>query len=174
MLPSTLFDDDQVPEGKGDAGSIDVDRGVVEEPIMPNAQLPCDFRVRSGTLLKWDPYGRDGPRKYEPPKEWSVEPLAKYIRGVVRQIESNMQNHGVPTAEMMEKFVTRLMVATQRQVKRAPKGKRKALQVLMQRRLRQGQPWATNPEELKVTLSYLIEDLYREFPRGDATVLGQS
>lgn len=181
-MPPTLFDEEQVAESRGEPAIVaDFPRVSVvttrEAPACEDAaQLPCDLRLRSGPAtgaLKWDPYGasfgRDGPRRWEPPaKEWSPDPLARYLRGVVKQIEQDMQNHGVPTAEKFDAFMSRLVVNLARHVKRAPKKRRQALQVLLSKRSfsRHEQQRATTPEELKSTLNSLIEDLLKEFAEG--------
>ncbi|CAK0906638.1 unnamed protein product [Prorocentrum cordatum] len=184
MLPPTLFDDDQVTEGKAEQPPAESSsretpasaelaacaqpaadpRVVVAEPSAARAQM--------GPLLKRDPFGRDVPCRREPPtKEWSVDPLVKYLRGVVQQIEHNIQNHCVPTAEKLDAFVSRLMANTERHVRRAPKKRRHALQVLLSRRnfARHENQRVTTPEELKTTLNSVIEDLLRDISGGSST-----
>jgi len=90
---------------------------------------------------------------------------------VVQQIEHNIQNHCVPTAEKLDAFVSRLMANTERHVRRAPKKRRHALQVLLSRRnfARHENQRVTTPEELKTTLNSVIEDLLRDISGGSST-----
>lgn len=191
MLPPTVFDDDQVTEGKAaekaaeqppelaDSSSSRITPVSAELPAERSASgalpttseprvvvaEPTATRAQMGALLKRDPFGSDPPIRRDPlNKEWSVDPLVKYIRGVVQQIEHNIQNHCVPTAEKLEEFVSRLLAKTERLLRRAPKKRRQALQVLLSRRnfLRHDNQRATTPEDLKATLNYVIEDLLRD------------
>lgn len=180
MLPPTVFDDDQVTEGKAEQPLADSSSS---RPTPASAELavcgagpaadpratvaePAAARAQMSTLLKRDTCGRDGPCLRDPPttKEWSVDPLVKYLRGVVQQIEHNIQNHCDPTAEKLEEFVSRLLAKTERLLKRAPKKRRHALQVLLSRRnfLRHDNQRATTPEDLKTTMNCVIEDLLRD------------
>lgn len=125
---------------------------------------------RPGMPLKWDPYGRDGPRRCEVKTEWSADPLAKYIRGVVSQIDANLTNHLVPSSEKLDAFVSRLVANTHRQMKHAPKRARHTLQGMFSRRflkfwnfVRNEKVRTTTPEELKGALVGLIEGLITEF-----------
>jgi len=131
-------------------------------------QLAADGRP--GMPLKRDPYGRDGPRRSEVKSEWTVEPLAKYLKGVASQIDANLQKHGVPTAEKLDAFVHRLVANTHRQTRHAPKKVRHTLQGLFSKRLmkfwnfvRNEKIRTTTPDELKVALLTLIEGLNSEF-----------
>lgn len=183
MLPPTVFDDDQVTEAKADqqlADSSSRETPASAELVTcaqppanaePRAVMtePAAARSQMGALLKRDPFVRDGPCRRDPPtKEWTVEPLVKYLRGVVQQIEQNIQNHCVPTADKLDTYVSRLLVNTQRHVKRAPKTRRHSLQVLLSRRnfVRHDGQRATTPEELKTALNSVIEDLLRDTNSG--------
>lgn len=122
-----------------------------------------------GATLKRDPYGRDKPR-YSAKPEWTVDPLARYLRGVVSQIEANLQNHCLPTTEKLDAFVTRLVANTHRQMKHAPRNVRHPLRGIFERRFKKFWVFARNekirpttPEELKNTLTGLIEALSSEF-----------
>lgn len=118
-----------------------------------------------GWPLKRDPYGRDAPCRSEA-KEWSVEPLAKYLKNVVHQIDTNIHNQRLPTAEQLDEYIARLIGQTQRQLRHAPKNKRHAIEELCARRFhrfwnftRNEKVKPTTPEELKRTLGCLIESL---------------
>lgn len=179
MLPPALFDDEQCVAGaveKGDGSCV----FQVDPPGPPSwqrvqcssledvGQHPADSRL--GMPLKRDPYGRDGPRRSEARGEWTVEPLAKYLKGVATQIEANLQKHGSPTAEKLDAFVHRLVANTQRQTRHAPKKVRHALQSMFAKRLvkfwnfvRNEKIRSTTPEELKVALVSLGDCLNAEF-----------
>lgn len=125
---------------------------------------------RPGMPLKRDPYGRDGPRRGEVKGEWSVESLAKYLKGVASQIDANLQNHCVPTAEKLDSFVQRLVANTHRHTKHAPKKVRHTLQGMFSKRfqkfwnfMRNEKIRSTSPEELKTTLVCLIDSINTEF-----------
>mmetsp|Transcript_58482 Transcript_58482/g.166315 ORF Transcript_58482/g.166315 Transcript_58482/m.166315 type:complete len:334 (-) Transcript_58482:247-1248(-) len=154
MLPPALFDDEQ--EAKEGATSEDAHLVAIIE--------------RPGVSIKWDPFGRDNPRRLEVKNEWSGEPLAKYLKGVVFQIDTNLQNHCVPTTEKLDAFVSRLVGTTHRQMKHAPKRQRHVLQALFAKRLqkfwnfvRNEKVKSTSPEELKSALLSLIESLTTDF-----------
>lgn len=152
-LGDTASDNIQVKMNEADAGSLDA--------VVDCAQL--------GFPLKRDPYGRDGPRRGEA-KEWSVESLAKYLKSVVHQIDTNINNQRLPTAEKLDREVTRLVANTQRQLRHAPKKTRHAIQAMCARRFhrfwnfaRNEKVKATTPEELKCVLICLIEALFSKF-----------
>mmetsp|Transcript_106510 Transcript_106510/g.194157 ORF Transcript_106510/g.194157 Transcript_106510/m.194157 type:complete len:432 (-) Transcript_106510:38-1333(-) len=157
-LGDTASDSIQAKIGEGDNGTLDA--------VVDCAQL--------GWPLKRDPYGRDGhgrdgPRRGEA-KEWSVEPLAKYLKSVVHQIDTNINNQRLPTAEKLDAFVTRLVANTQRQLRHAPKKTRHAIQAMCARRFhrfwnfaRNEKVKATTPEELKCVLICLIEALLSKY-----------
>jgi len=122
--------------------------------------------TRPGMPLKRDPYGRDAPRRCEVKAAWSAEPLTKYLKSVVTQITTNLQDKRLPTAEKLETFITRLVANTQRQLKHAPRKVRHALQATFTRLFqkywnfaRNEKVRATTPEELKCTLVSLVEAL---------------
>jgi len=127
--------------------------------------------TRPGMPLKWDPYGRDGSRRLEiKTSGWSVEPLAKYLKGVAMQIDANLRDECLPTSERLEAFVSRLVANTQRKLKQAPRKVKHTLQALSARRFqkfwnfaRNEKVRATTPEELKWALLTLIENLISEF-----------
>jgi len=174
MLPTTLFDDDHVAESKGDPPLVDLSsREAAQSGLgceeVAQVQLPCDPQARLvAAKFRRSQHGCDALcRRGEPPaREWSAAPLVNYLRGVVHQIEHNLQHHCVPTAEKLDAFVSRLLAITQRHARRAPKKRRQALQALLSRKsfARHGSSRATTPEELKAALNYLIEDLLRDFP----------
>lgn len=125
--------------------------------------------LQLGLKLKRDPYGRDAPRK-NTKSEWSPEPLAKYLKGVASQIDANIQNHRLPTAEKLDTFVNRLVLHTHRQLRHAPKKVRHTLNALCARRFqrfwnfsRNEKVRTTTPEELTSTLLGLVEAILSEF-----------
>lgn len=125
--------------------------------------------VQLGLKLKRDPYGRDGPRKCQAKNEWSPEPLAKYLKGVVSQIDTNIQLNRLPTAEKLDAFVNRLVANTHRQLRHAPKKVRHTLNDLCARRFHRFWNFARNekvrtttPEELTSALLCIVEALQSE------------
>jgi len=142
---------------------------------------------RPGMPLKRDPYGRDGGSssgrvRLDAKQGWSVEPLCKYLKDVACQIDANLRDECLPTAERLEAFVSRLVVNTQRQLKHAPRKERHTLQALFSRRFQKFWDYARNqkvrsttPEELKWALVTLVENLFAEFTATgpDALLLAQ-
>jgi len=162
MLPPALFDDEQ--EAKAD-GVVNLQ----QEQVSADAHLAAILE-RPGVSLKWDPFGRDNPRRSQVRNEWSAEPLAKYLKGVVSQIDANLQNHCVPTPEKLDAFVSRLVANAQRQTKHAPKKERHMLQALFAKHfikfwnfVRNEKVRSTSPEELRTVLLGLIEGLTTDF-----------
>lgn len=128
----------------------------------------CSDNAGVGVAIKWDPCGRDGPRRCEPKvsKEWSAESLAKYIKSVAAQIEANVQNSCLPTVEKLDAFVFRLVANTHRLMRHAPKKARHTLQSLFSLRFQRFWNFmhnekvsATTPEELIAGLTSVIEGL---------------
>lgn len=126
--------------------------------------------VERGLPIKRDPYGRDRPARPQAKGEWSAEPLAKYLKGVASQIDANLQNHNVPTADKLDAFVSKLVSNTQRQTRKAPKKVKETLQVMFSQRfkkfwnfIRNEKVRSTTPEELKAALFLLVEGLTTEF-----------
>lgn len=171
MLPPALFE--ELQESKVDvANPFHQEKG----PSTEEAHLAAIIENRPGMLLKWDPFGRDNPRRPEVKKsrdvknEWSPEPLVKYLQGVVSQIDANLQNHCVPTAEKLDAYVSRLVNNVHRQMKPAPKRVRHLLQTLFAKRfqkiwnfVRNEKVRTTTPEELKAALQGLIDSLSSDF-----------
>jgi len=98
-----------------------------------------------------------------------VEPLAKYLKGVAQKIDANLRDSQLPTAERLDTFVSRLVVHTQRKLKRAPKKVRHSLQVLFEQRFQKFWNFsqnekvrATTPEELQRVLTTIVENLASE------------
>jgi len=154
----TTYAGSQTDAGSQSEASVDVTSLAAIGPV---AQL--------GLKLKRDPYGRDAPRNCEAKKEWSPEPLAKYLKGVVGQIDTNIQNHRLPTAEKLDAFVNRLVANTHRQLRHAPKKVRHSLNGLCARRFHRYWNFARNekvrnttPEELTSTLLCIVEALLSE------------
>merc|ERR1719369_147206 len=111
-LPPALLDDEHCNHGPA----------VESKPADTSS---CVFQAG-----RQDPYGRDGPRHKDARGEWTVEPLAKYLKGVAAQIDLNLQKHGMPAAEKFDAFVSRLVAHAQRQTRHAPKKVRHTLQGL--------------------------------------------
>lgn len=138
--------------------------------------------LRLGMPLKRDPYDRDGGSscsrgRLETKHGWSVEPLMKYLKGVAVQIDTNLRDERLPTAERLEAFVAQLVTNTQRQLKHAPRKDRHTLQAMFERRFQKFWDFARNqkvrtttPEELRWVLVSLEENLFAEFA-GSADVL---
>lgn len=155
VLPPALLDDSDALEGKG-----------VQSVSTSAESPPADSENRPGISLKWDPYGRDAPRRCEVKPSWSVDPLTKYLKGVVGQINTNVQDKRVPTSEKLDAFVSRLVSNTQRQLKHAPRKVRHTLQALFSSRflkfwnyVRNEKVRTTSPEELRGALGELVDAL---------------
>jgi len=170
MLPPALFDDDQ--EGKSQVRTSEDGAATIASqqdpgPMSEDAHLAAILECKPG---KRDPFGRDNPQRREVRGEWSAEPLAKFLQGIVSQIDANLQNHCVPTSEKLDMFVSRLVANTHRQMKHAPKKIRKLLQDLFAKRfqkiwnfVRNEKVRSISPEELKAALIGLIESLTSDF-----------
>lgn len=136
---------------------------------------------RIGMPLKCDPYGRDGSssmRRMETESGWSVKPLAEYLKGVAMQIDTNLRDECLPSAERLETFVSRLVARTKKQMKHAPKKDRHTLQALFSSRFQKFWDFtqnqkvrSTSPEELKWALVTLVENLFAEFAGSPDTFL---
>jgi len=136
---------------------------------------------RLGMPLQRDPYGRDGSssmRRLETKNGWSVEPLAKYLKGVALQIDTNLRDECLPSAERLETFVSRLVSHSKKQLKHAPRKDRHTLQALFSSRFQKFWDFAqnqkvrsTSPEELKWALVTLVENLFAEFAGSPDTFL---
>jgi hypothetical protein len=115
------------------------------------------------TTFDCDPHARDIAKRN---REWSAEPLAKYLKGAVAQIEANIETHKLPTDEKLDAFVSRLVENMHKFLKRAPKDLRRTLQAKMSRRFktfwnfdRNEKVRSTSPEELKSVVTSLIKSL---------------
>jgi hypothetical protein len=173
ILPPALLDDEHPVGGESKQETCIVEVPVVSADPALSADEPivvCD--PSPGMPLKWDPYGRDGNRRWLEFKSsgWSVEPLARYLKCVAMQIDANLRDECLPTTERLEVFVSRLVANTQRKLKQAPRKVKHTLQVLFTRRFqkfwnfaRNEKVRATTPEELKWALLTLIENLISEF-----------
>jgi len=167
MLPPALFDVDQEKEKEKAREEAAGTRQREEQgPSSEDAHLAAIMESKPG---KKDPFGRDNPERIQV-REWSAEPLAKFLQGIVSQIDANLQNHCVPTSEKLDTFVSRLVSNTHRQMKHAPKRIRKLLQDLFAKRfqkiwnfVRNEKVRSISPEELKVALIGLIESLTADF-----------
>lgn len=136
---------------------------------------------RIGMPLKRDPYGRDGSssmRRLETESGWSVKPLAEYLKGVAMQIDTNLRDECLPSAERLETFVSRLVAHTKKQLRHAPKKDRNTLQALFTSRFQKFWDFtqnqkvrSTSPEELKWALVTLVENLFAEFAGSPDTFL---
>merc|ERR1712129_200596 len=123
-----------------------------------------------GAPLRRDPLGRDRGKRPQGKGDWSVEALAKYLKGVASQIEENLQKQQTPTAEKLDMFVERLVLITQRQTRHAPKKVQHMVVGMFTQRFkkfwnvtRNEKVRSTSPEELKGALSCLIDGLNSEF-----------
>jgi len=176
FLPVFIDDEStQISENKTETEGITVDdvndevRQILDQDISSISHAPDP---RSGPIsFKWDPYGRDVPRFHEQKQEWSVGPLAKYLKRVVQQIDSNIENKRQPTADKLDAFVARLMGNLHRQLKHAPKKHRHTLQGMISKRFqrvwnfgRNEKVRNTTPEELKSIILNLVDNLLSEFP----------
>ncbi|CAE8619390.1 unnamed protein product, partial [Polarella glacialis] len=146
-----------------------------EEEVSAEAPAPtCEATApqsvagegRPGQPLKWDPFGRDGSRRPEVKSEWSPEPLAKYLKGIVVQIDTNLTDGRLPTSERLDAFVGRLVANSQRQLKHSPREVRHVLQAMFALRFQRFWNFNRNQkvrsfaaEELKWTLTGLVENL---------------
>mmetsp|Transcript_139598 Transcript_139598/g.434231 ORF Transcript_139598/g.434231 Transcript_139598/m.434231 type:complete len:361 (+) Transcript_139598:81-1163(+) len=174
MLPPSLFDVDQEKAREDKAAREEAALAAAGRPreeqghTVEDAHLAAIMESKPG---KKDPFGRDNPERVQVRSEWSAEPLAKFLQGIVSQIDTNLQNHCVPTSEKLDTFVSRLVANMHRQVKHAPKRIRKLLQDMFAKRFQK--IWnvvrnekvtrSISPEELKVALIGLIESLTSEF-----------
>lgn len=134
--------------------------------------------VAIGVAFKWDPYGRDGSRRPGPEAkgEWLPEPLAKYLKGVAAQIDSNLTTGRLPTTEQLDKFVGKLVTNSHRYLKPAPKKVRHGLKALFAQRFQRFWNYTRNEkvrtvtaQELKLAVSGLAETLSNpDFINGSA------
>mmetsp|Transcript_54228 Transcript_54228/g.100225 ORF Transcript_54228/g.100225 Transcript_54228/m.100225 type:complete len:357 (-) Transcript_54228:177-1247(-) len=130
-------------------------------------QRDMERLVETPIKFKWDPYGRDLRRTEPKIDAWSIQPLAKYLEGVRSQIDSNLQNGIIPSADKLDKFVERLIRNIHGQLRSAPKKspKSKALQGLFAHHFPfwnfKGNKKVRTPlpEELKGALTGLIDAL---------------
>jgi len=150
------------------AGAVPV--VVVELPSAGAEEALAAIHARPGMLLTSDPLGRDGSRRPVDRAAWSPEPLAKYLKGVTLQIDTNLRNERLPTAERLDRFVSKVVSNARRKLHHAPRKDRHLLQTLFSRRFqkfwnftRNEKVRSTNPEELKWVLVTLLEQLVSEF-----------
>lgn len=136
-----------------------------------SAHVECD--LRPGDPQECDPCDRHGfhwpERSRAVTSEWSPEGLLRYLKGVLVQVDDNLAKRCVPTAERLDAFISRLVANLQCQVKHAPKGRvRHVLQGLLSRRFQKFWSFSRNqkvgnrsttPEELRATLTYLVDAL---------------
>lgn len=174
MLPPALLDDQTgESESKGD-------QQVDHQVAMPfdstctseiRALQTCaeisngDPRAQPGALMQADPFGRDVPRPRhgQLKADWSVEPLIKYIKKVLKTIDANLRDKRLPTTEKLDAFVSRLVRQTSRIVERAPKKVRSHLRAVISRSFNRFWNFVRNekvrvptPEELHRALSQLV------------------
>lgn len=119
-----------------------------------------------GALMKADPFGRDVPRHGQVKADWSVEPLIKYLKKVLKTVDTNLRDKRLPTTEKLDAFVSRLVRQTSRIVERAPKKVRSNLRAVISRSFNRFWNFVRNekvrvptPEELHRALSQLIDSL---------------
>lgn len=156
---------------------------IEDEPAEAEVKAPgqddgeAAVETRPGMPLKNDPCGRDDPRRSEHSGHWSVEPLTKYLKSIVRKIESNLRDKRLPTAEKLDTFVSGLVATTQRQLRHAPRKVRPVLQAMFSKRFQSFWNFVPNekvrstaPEELKLALTGLIEALVQFSVTSDAAL----
>jgi len=182
ILPPALLDDlpDYIALTLQKAACIGQPDNTLPDVEVQNSHSPCvddgistaftsstvtPVESRPGMPIKWDPYGRDAPRP-NLVKDWSVEPLLKYTKSVVLQINANLQDKRLPSAEKLDSFVARIVSHTQRQLKHAPRKVRHTLQGIFSKKfqkfwnyVRNERVRATTPDELKDALLRLVEAL---------------
>lgn len=161
-----------VPDG-GSFSNTDSASEASGEVSIPHGADPT---VQLGLKLTRDPYGRDAPRGCEAHSTWSPEPLAKYLKGVASQIDTNIQNHRLPTSEKLDNFVNRLVAHTHRQLRHAPKGVRHFMKEICTKRfhrfwnfVRNEKVRSTTPEELTSVLVCIVEALVSDVVVGPAS-----
>jgi len=122
--------------------------------------------VAIGVALKWDPFGRDGSRRPEVKGEWLPETLAKYLKDVQAQIDSNLTSGRLPTTEQLDRFVGKLVSNSHRYLKAAPKKVRHRLHALFALRFqrfwnftRNEKVRTVNAQEVKLAVLGLVESL---------------
>jgi len=130
--------------------------------------VSADRNYRPGMKWNWDPYGRD--RCVEVKKEWSVEPLAKYLKGQVEHIDNYLTKNQYPNPERMDAWVAKLVANMQRHFKHAPKRVRHSLEKLCGQRFQKFRNFKRNekvktpsPEELKWLLVNLVENMLSDY-----------
>lgn len=166
LSPTALLGDKQVEKSQSEAinGSTEM-----LQPIAGHDASIVETHgiFRPGMPLKRDPYDRD--KCIEAKGASSVERLAKYLKGIVQQIDSNLHNKRLPTAERLDTFVSRLVVNMQHQLRHVPKKNQHSLQALFRQHFRKfwnfvknEKVMATTPEELKWVLVTLVENLVSE------------
>lgn len=158
------------------------DAGALEEEASLDKELrdPDGRGAPLGMKLKRDPHGRDvDPRRYETKSrsyDWSPEPLAQYLRGVASQVESNIQNHRLPTSEKLDTFVSKLIATAHRKLRHAPKKTRLSLNALCTKRFKRYWNFERNkklgsescqPQELIGILASIVEALVPEMQPAD-------
>lgn len=170
-LPPTILLDDHTDCKYNESTVVDT-----HVPIPEESQLTCETKF--GMSFKSDPFGRDKPRHSSTKAKWSAGPLAKHLRGVVWQIDSNIQNKITPSAEKLDAFVSRVVANAHRQMRLAPRKVRTPLQSMFGLRFQKFWDFARNekvrgttPEELKSTLLHLIEGLVADFGANQETLV---
>lgn len=156
--------------------------GVLHMPE-PVRTMPSDLRpllcaeepAEPGSILEGvpvlqtkDPYGRHPPKAKE--DAWSVEPLAKIMKGAVSQIDGNLQKYGMPSPEKLDSFISRLVSKTKESTNMAPKDAQRNIRRTFASCMQPFWDVAHNqkikdatPDELKVAISHLIEHVNSEF-----------
>lgn len=134
-----------------------------ETQTASTSEHPC---LSVGAALKWDPFGRDGSRRPEVKSEWLPEPLARYLRGVAVQIDTNLTQGRMPTSEQLDRFVAKLVTNTKRYIQAAPRKVRHRLQALCALRFhgfwnftRNEKVKTVTTQELKFAVAGLVENL---------------
>lgn len=171
VLPPALLEGDAESskiEPSHSSGSYSQPSGSTADTTQSQQHSTCS-ESGVGITIKWDPCGRDGPRR-KTASEWSADHLAKYLKSVVSQIDANVSNSCVPSSEKLDSFVFRLVANTHRQMRHAPQKVRHALQAMIGKRFqrfwnfqRNEKLSMTTPEELRTTLTAVVEGLVSDF-----------
>jgi len=165
LLPALLDSEPPATEAVRGEGAV------VEPPTAAGAEEAlAAIHARPGMPLTNDPLGRDGSRRPGGREAWSLEPLAKYLKGVALQIDANLRHERLPTNDRLDCYVSKVVSNARRKLHHAPRKVRHMLQTLFSRRFqkfwnftRNEKVRSTTPEELKLVLVALIEQLVNEF-----------
>lgn len=168
LPPALLYDQTGESESKVDQqAAAPFDSAATSEmrALQASAEsMQNGAHTQPGAFIKADPFGRDVPRHGKVKADWSVEPLIKYLKKVLKTVDANLQDKRLPTTEKLDSFVSRLVGQTSRIVERAPKRVRSHLRAVISKSFSRFWNFVRNekirvptPEELHRSLSQLIE-----------------